>query len=500
MRKPTIVSILTGTWRPRGGMTSSVLLRMTKLAQSGYRTVIFTLDYRADQIEYEDSMRSTGAVGRHVEFRNYYEHYRQLSISNGVFGDISSDRIYKQVQDQNLERFFSSDGRLLYNERKTADGRKLRRYFDNHRRVNQVEDISASGKLHKRTNIDPESGKKTQVTLLNQFGGAYAISWKNNDEQESGYFVYEDKSDEITFFKNARQSQIKWLNSEIGSIEGPVVLILDNPENVDLINDLSNGSEINFIGVLHGNHLSEPSNSDSSIKPYYSPYFMENSKFDAIVASTSKQAKHLSESLLNYPGIHAIPQAVDDLTIESSLARNDSSFAFFGRLVPLKRIPGIITAFSKVQKIRPSITLDIYGEGSEESKILTLIRELGLQDSVRLCGYESEVYSKMTAYNATIFCSQQEGFGLVVAESMLCTTPVIAMNCNYGPSEIIDKNTGILIEDGDFEALSDAILWCTDNVEKVRSMGDLARRRILDNFSRNSINNKWTKLISEVSN
>lgn len=500
MRNPTIVSILTGTWRPKGGMTSSALLRMTKLAESGFRTVIYTLDYRADQVEYEDSMRSTGAVGRGVEFRNYYEHYRQLSIRNGVFGESANHRFHKQVQDSNLERFFSPDGRLLYNERKTADGRLLRRYFDNRRRVNIIEDIAVSGKLHRRTNVDPESGKKTQVTLLNQFGGAYAISWKNDKEEESGYFVYEEKPGNITFYKNARLSQKEWVESQIRSIDGPIVLIIDNPENVDLVQDILNDSRISSIGVLHGNHLEEPSNSNSNIKPYYTPYFAKNSKFSAIVASTKKQVQNLSKRQLSRSVICTIPQAVDEIRIENTAVRNGNSFAFFGRLVPLKRVPEIITAFSKVQKIRPAITLDIYGEGPDESRILKHITELDLQDSVKLRGFEPEVHSKMTGYNATIFCSQHEGFGLVVAESMLSATPVIAMNCNYGPSEIIDEHTGLLIEDGDFKALSDAMLWCTDNPEMASAMGDRARMRILDRFSRESINDRWKQLIFEVSN
>lgn len=497
MTRPTVVSILTGTWRPKGGMTSSALLRSSQFVEYGVDSIIFTLDYRADQIAYVEEMRKSGSVGSGVEIRNFFEHFRTRSLENGLVSIDIMPQLYEQVQSAHLSRFFSVDGELVYSERKSSDGSKVRRFFNDLRQVTRVDEISALGTMHRRKLRNADREKFTQATYLNRHGGAYAISWLDQKEEESGFFVYADDSADISFFKSTRDAQISWLCDQIDKINGPIVVIVDDIETMDVVNSIVR-SDIKKIAVLHGNHLAEPSVPSGGINKSYQSLLNSEVQWDRIVCSTQKQAEHLTNHLGRGVEVVNIPQAIDDHEIIPVGDRIQSGFAFFGRLVDLKRLPEIINSFSKVHALRPSARLDIFGAGPALDKLQNMIVDLKLEDSVSFKGRVSDVRSHMVRYTATLLCSEHEGFGLVVGESMISSVPVISTDCNYGPGEIINDDSGILVEHDDFQAVTEAMIWCLDNPVEVKRMGERARTRILNNFSRKLVSDSWMKLVEEL--
>ncbi|MFI8414657.1 glycosyltransferase [Paeniglutamicibacter gangotriensis] len=497
MTKATVVSILTGTWRPKGGMTSSVLLRSSRFVEYGVRSIIFTLDYRADQTDYVANMRRNGSVAHGVDIRNFYEDLRATSIDDGNVSMEERVQLFEQVQDIDLSRFFSVDGELVYNERKSSDGSRIRKFFNDQRQVIRIDEISPLGSLHRRKLRSADRGKFTQITYLNRLGGAYALSWLNDMEEESGFFVYNGNSTDISFYKRTREAQISWVRDQVEQIDGPVVLIVDNPEIMDIVNQIS-GANIKKVVVFHGNHLMEPNDPSSGLRAVYKPVLNNAGRWDRLVCSTHKQAEHLEAVVGSSVQIDVIPQAIDDHPSRPNSSKLDSSFAFFGRLVDLKRLPEIIKAFSKVLAVRPDARLDIFGEGQAREQLRQVVRDLALEDAVSLKGAVSDVRSHMVRYTATLLCSAHEGFGLVIGESMISSTPVIATDCNYGPSEIITLDSGILVEHNDFDAVAEAMIWCIDNPGDLHRMGNRARVRILENFSRESVSDSWLELLDNL--
>jgi glycosyltransferase involved in cell wall biosynthesis len=74
--------------------------------------------------------------------------------------------------------------------------------------------------------------------------------------------------------------------------------------------------------------------------------------------------------------------------------------------------------------------------------------------------------------------SDEESFGLTTVESMACGTPVIVYNRTASP-EIV-KDTGIIVEKGNFKELQVAI-------QQIREKGSInfskaCRSRVIDNF------------------
>lgn len=68
--------------------------------------------------------------------------------------------------------------------------------------------------------------------------------------------------------------------------------------------------------------------------------------------------------------------------------------------------------------------------------------------------------------------SLYEPFGLVLVEAMSCGIPVIAFDCPYGPSDIIqnDKN-GYLVENGNVEAFAERVCQLIENKNLRLKMG-----------------------------
>ena len=94
--------------------------------------------------------------------------------------------------------------------------------------------------------------------------------------------------------------------------------------------------------------------------------------------------------------------------------------------------------------------------------------------------------------------SLYEPFGLVLVEAMSCGIPVIAFDCPYGPSDIIqnDKN-GYLVENGNVEAFAERVCQLIENKNlrlKMGQFGVLSAQK----YRADMIMYKWKQLFEEL--
>jgi glycosyltransferase involved in cell wall biosynthesis len=90
--------------------------------------------------------------------------------------------------------------------------------------------------------------------------------------------------------------------------------------------------------------------------------------------------------------------------------------------------------------------------------------------------------------------SRFEGMPLVLLEAMHMGLPMVAFDCEYGPSELIsDGYNGILVENGRAEKLAEALLELMQNNEKRIAM---SRNALLasKSYSIESVSRKWMTL------
>jgi len=167
-----------------------------------------------------------------------------------------------------------------------------------------------------------------------------------------------------------------------------------------------------------------------------------------------------------------------------------------GRLSRSKGFDILIKSFAK-SDLKNIVKLVILGEGKERKKLEMLILELNLGTQVLLLGKVDNPFIYMNYAKFFILSSRYEGFANVLLEALSCQTPVIAANCETGPSEIIENGrNGLLVPVADEEALKEAM-------EKLFNDRALYERlkantgRSLGRFDVKNIAKEWIKLFEE---
>lgn len=94
--------------------------------------------------------------------------------------------------------------------------------------------------------------------------------------------------------------------------------------------------------------------------------------------------------------------------------------------------------------------------------------------------------------------SKDEGFGLVALEAMAHGMPVIASRVGAIPETVIDGETGLFFDPGDFKGLSKQIERLLCDVELQSKMGAAASRWVKENFSWDRTTNQVVSLYESI--
>jgi len=189
-----------------------------------------------------------------------------------------------------------------------------------------------------------------------------------------------------------------------------------------------------------------------------------------------------------YPGIDTrIPQRFG-LTAQGKIAAE--SVLFVGRLVWRKGIHDLLHAFKILSRRRPRARLAIVGGGPRKESLEELAANLGILDRIQFAGTlsGSKLYQQYFECDVFVMPSRQsrvdvEGFGIVFLEAGLFGKPCVGTRTGGIPEAVLDRRTGILVEQGDVEALADAIGLLLSDRALAAKLGQCARHRILAEFS-----------------
>lgn len=168
-----------------------------------------------------------------------------------------------------------------------------------------------------------------------------------------------------------------------------------------------------------------------------------------------------------------------------------------GRLCIQKGFSALLQSFCLLRK-RVDARLAILGRGDLEASLKELAVKLGVSEHVRFLGFQSNHLRYIRRANVFALSSIWEAMPMVLAETMVVGTPIVAFDCPSGPSEMLDAGScGYLVPDQDVSAFADALYQAITNPEEARSRAVLAQRRARE-FDVSSIVCEYTDLIEEV--
>ena len=107
----------------------------------------------------------------------------------------------------------------------------------------------------------------------------------------------------------------------------------------------------------------------------------------------------------------------------------------------------------------------------------------------------SDIQKEYCNSSVFVFSSRFEGFGMVLVEAMACGLPVISFDCPCGPKDIVsDGEDGLLVENGNVEALADALSRLMGD-EALRQLMSKAGQRNVQRFRMEQVAERWRTLL-----
>jgi glycosyltransferase involved in cell wall biosynthesis len=158
---------------------------------------------------------------------------------------------------------------------------------------------------------------------------------------------------------------------------------------------------------------------------------------------------------------------------------------FVGRLDRRKNIEVLLKAFAQVSKKFKELKLVILGDGPERVNLENLSRCLGVADKVVFTGFVDDEAKRDYLMQAKLFTlsSTQEGFGIVLVESLALGVPVVSTDCG-GPADIIENGkTGYLTKIGDHKKFAEKIEHLLSEDETRKKFGIAGKKTAQERFS-----------------
>jgi glycosyltransferase involved in cell wall biosynthesis len=216
-----------------------------------------------------------------------------------------------------------------------------------------------------------------------------------------------------------------------------------------------------------------------------------------LIAVSEKLKQAVKE--LGKKNVFVVPNVVDTSKFEKSKTRDPYKLININTLSKNKRVNDLIESFKLVRDKYNHAELHIVGDGLERSSLEALADKLGVAKSVVFHGAipHHQINNLIEGKGILISTSEYETFGVTLIEAMAKGLPVVATKCG-GPEDFVNEENGILVEVGDIDAISEAIIAMVGNYEQYSS--DNIANFVQLNFGKQSIAKELEKIYLSVIN
>jgi glycosyltransferase involved in cell wall biosynthesis len=142
---------------------------------------------------------------------------------------------------------------------------------------------------------------------------------------------------------------------------------------------------------------------------------------------------------------------------------NDETFEiiYVGRLVHLKGVDILLKSVSKIETSNLNWKLTIVGTGPKEPLVKRLIKQLNLENNVKLIGFQENTAVMQMVRNSDLLVlinRMEEGWGFVINEAISCGTPVLCSKLTGSSCILNDSTFGVVVESLKPQVVSNHIL------------------------------------------
>lgn len=164
---------------------------------------------------------------------------------------------------------------------------------------------------------------------------------------------------------------------------------------------------------------------------------------------------------------------------------------------PVKNIPAVLRTFAAIRREIPS-HLVLVGDGPERWAAQELARNLQIEPAVHFLGIREELADLFGRADLYLLPSDHESFGLSALEAMACGVPVIATSRGGTGEVMVHGESGFLVDPENVEEMSRLGIELLRDAGRHRSVGEAARRRVLERFTVRRVVDRYERLYEDL--
>ena len=230
----------------------------------------------------------------------------------------------------------------------------------------------------------------------------------------------------------------------------------------------------------------------------------------AVVAVSQPMVQQLESLGAPIEKIQYIPYGTDCDRFESGRPEQaEPTFLVVGRFVEKKAPHLTLAAFREVHQSHPAARMRMIGDGPLMGVCMDLAKLWKLEEAVTFLGAQPHEVVRREMSQARCFVQHSlvprggdsEGMPVAIIEAGACGLPVISTRHAGIPEVVLDDETGLLVEEGDVEAMANHMCKVVAQPEVAGQLGAAARQRVEKHFRIDqSIDRLWSVIQSSVEN
>lgn len=340
--------------------------------------------------------------------------------------------------------------------------------------------------------------EKQALSLIEKFQDDYYISLLAPDGE--GVKLLENLSVEYHQFERLDFNFIKGLSQFLEAIKNihknkPIDLIHIHAAHKLMILVKISLPKIPLIFTVHGYH------GDSAKLSYQLSAWFSNLWANQVISVCQEEYNLLKKFGLKENKLNLVFNGVKKVQIDQEKSYqltqkynfNPEKNIIIGtaaRLTPAKGLTYLLQGFQRAKISYQhqdfnfgDVRLIIAGNGELEQKLQQEAVNLKIDQQVIFTGYVDDLPNLMTLYDIFILPSLQEPFGLVCAEAMALSKPIIGTKVGGIPEQVKDEYNGFIIEPKNPQQIAEAIIKLINNPSLRNTFGNNSYQRYLDNFT-----------------
>jgi len=190
---------------------------------------------------------------------------------------------------------------------------------------------------------------------------------------------------------------------------------------------------------------------------------------------------------------------IREFRVKYGISRAAIVFVTIARLFELKGHDYIIESARALAKKYENAMWLFVGDGNLSDKYKSQVYELGLADRIKFTALlpPGRIPLAIQSSDILVHCSLREGLARALPQAMLCGRPVVSFDVD-GAREVVNENTGRLIEPKNIEQLTNACAELIEDADLRKKLGENGRESVKEKFAPKTMVDTIEKIYLEL--